>query len=110
VTVTAANGVGAPAHQALTVAVDQAPSITTASSDSVTAGQPFTYTVSADGFPAASLSSSGPKVAGVKFTNDKNGTGTYSGTPTAPGNYTFTVTAKNAAGTGTQTFTLQVTG
>ncbi len=45
---------------------------------------------------------------GLSFTSNGNGTATLSGTPTKPGTYTLTITAKNSIGSAVQTFTLTV--
>jgi hypothetical protein len=80
------------------------PSFTSASSASATAGTPFRFTVSASGNPTfAAL----PK-DGVTLTENHNGTATLSGTPVNGGVFPITVSAKDTAGSATQTFTLTV--
>ena len=56
------------------------------------------------------MTHSGTLPAGVSFNNNGNGTATFSGTPTAAsgGTYPITFTAKNTAGTTTQSFVLTV--
>ena len=60
-----------------------------------TGSTPITWSVSAGALPPG-------------LTLDAN-TGAYTGTPTAAGNYSFTITATNAAGTDSDAYTQQVT-
>jgi uncharacterized repeat protein (TIGR01451 family) len=111
ITITATNGIGAPVNQTFTLTVYQGPAITSGDSYTTVAGQPMTpFTVTATGYPVPTLKASGLP-PGVKLTDNKNLTGTISGTPksTAAGTYTVTITASSKAGTTTQTFTLLVT-
>ena len=56
ITITATNGVGAPVNQTFTLTVDQAPSITSAASDTVTAGVAMTpFTVTTTGYPVPTI-------------------------------------------------------
>jgi Putative Ig domain len=105
-TFTAANA-GGTATQSFTLTVDQAPAITSAASAAATHGKAFSFTFTATGYPAANVTHSGT-VRGLTYTNNGNGTATLKGTPTTAGTYTLTITAKNAVGTATQTFTLTV--
>ncbi|GAB2699886.1 hypothetical protein GCM10010442_17070 [Kitasatospora kifunensis] len=107
-TLTATNPVGA-ATQALALTVDQAPAITSKSSATAFLLIPFSYTITTTGFPSAVLSESGTLPAGLKFTPGSNGTATISGSELALGAFHLTITAKSAAGTVTQPFTLYAT-
>ena len=110
ITFTATNGIVAPVTQMFNLTVDQAPVITSAGSDAVTAGSAMTpFTVTDTGFPLPTLRASGLP-AGVKLTDNKNFTGTIAGTPkiAAAGNHTVTITASGRAGSTTQTFSLTV--
>jgi hypothetical protein len=113
-TIRAHNGVGSDAPQTFTLTVDQAPTITSASSTSFTASVAgsFTVTTAPGAFPTNThLSKSGNLPSGVKFSDNHDGTATISGTPASGsgGTYTFTITAQNGVGSGTtQTFTLTV--
>ena len=105
-TITAASPAGTVTQQ-FTLTVDQAPAITSAPSATANHGQKFSYTFTTIGYPAASVSHSG-SVPGLSFSAAKNGSVTLSGTPTTAGTYTLQITAKNAYGSDTQTFTLTV--
>jgi hypothetical protein len=106
--ITASNGVGSPATQAFTLTVNPsgtAPTITSASSTSLTAGLAGTFTVTASGTPAPTFIDPGPLDG---LTLDAT-TGVLSGTPTAAGTFTSTITASNGvASPATQSFTLTV--
>jgi hypothetical protein len=106
------NGVGGDATQTFTLTVDEAPSISSASATTFTAGSAGNFTVTASGFPGPTLSESlGDTLpAGVIF---DPATGALGGTPAAGsgGTYTLHFTAHNGVGSdATQTFTLTVKG
>ena len=111
-TITATNVAGYNT-QSFTLTVDQACQITsTAPTAPLTAGFPWpstvTSTVTSTGWPTCALSATG-RPTGVTFTDNGDGTGTFSGTPTAPGTPSVTITAHNGVGSNaTQTFTLTV--
>ena len=119
VTITAANA-GGSANQviALTVKTDSTkvpvPAFTSAATATAKAGAAFTFTVTTTGSPTTTYTTSvthtGTLPSGLSFTNLGNGTATISGTPTAAsgGTYALTLTAKNSAGTTTQSFVLTV--
>jgi YVTN family beta-propeller protein len=114
ITITATNGIGSPATQAFTLTVTtkaSAPAITSDPAAIATFGTPFSFTVTTNGSPVPSIAKTGTMPPGVQFTNNKDGTATISGTAvrTALGPYPVTLTAKNAAGTVTQSFTLTIT-
>ncbi len=107
-TFTATNGVGTNATQSFTLAVTDAPAITSANTTTFTAGSAGTFTVTATGTPTPTLSESGALPAGVTF---NAATGVLSGTPAAGtgGSYALTFTATNLVGSpATQAFTLIV--
>jgi hypothetical protein len=93
--------------QTFTLAVNQPPAVTSATSATFTVGTAGSFTVTTTGFPAPALTESGPLPSGVTFNPS---TGVLSGTPAAgtAGPYPLTITATNAAGTTGQTFTLAV--
>jgi hypothetical protein len=93
--------------QAFTLTVDEAPSITSASSATATHGQSFSFTFTSTGYPLGSVTHTG-SVAGLTYSNNGNGTATLSGKPTRAGTYTLAITAKNSVGSASQTFTLTV--
>jgi hypothetical protein len=105
-TLKATNSLGS-ASQTFTLTVDQAPSVTSATSAKATHGQAFTFTFTSAGYPVPNVTHTG-SVAGLTYTNNANGTATLAGTPTTAGTYTLTITATNSVGTATQTFTLTV--
>jgi hypothetical protein len=109
-TVTASNGVGANANQALTIVVNDVPVITSANSTGFAAGVAANFTVTTTGFPTPSLSETGALPAGITFTNNGNGTATLGGTAIegSGGVYTITINATNVVGTTPQTFTITV--
>jgi len=108
VVLTASNGVGPPVQHALTLRVYQAPVITSAASDTVTAGAPMApFTVTDTGYPLPAIRPGLPY--GLRLTDNHNGTGTLSGTPRVPaGTYTVTIIASSVAGTAQQAFTVTV--
>jgi hypothetical protein len=92
--------------QSFTLTVDQAPAISSAPAATAAAGKAFSFTFTAAGYPVPAISHTG-SVPGLAYQGG-NGTLTLSGTPTTPGTYTVTLTAKNSVGSATQTFTLTV--
>jgi hypothetical protein len=95
--------------QSVTYNVVKPAAITGASSATFVLGTPGSVSISATGFPVPALSESGALPAGVKFTDNKNGTGTLSGTPTAMGIFPITFIAQNGVGSpATLAFTLTV--
>ena len=117
VPVTATN-TGGTATQTITLTVRAAgttvPTFTSAAADTIQAGQAFTFTVTTNGYPTAgtTVTGTGRLPGGVTDRNNRNGSATLSGTPTAasPGTYPITFTATNSSGTVTQSFVLTVTG
>lgn len=96
-TVTAMNGVGDNSTQAFSGTVDQAPAWNAHSGLALEVGTAVTTTYSASGTPAPTYSvSAGTLPAGLTF---DPATGELSGTPTAPGPYSFTLAASNGIGT-----------
>ncbi len=119
VTITAANAGGSTTQSiTLTAKADSTkvpvPSFTSAATATATAGQAFTFTVTTTGSPTTTYTTSvthtGTLPSGISFNNLGNGTATITGTPTATsgGTYALTLTAKNSAGTTTQSFVLTV--
>jgi hypothetical protein len=110
-TLTAANGVSPNATEDFVLTVQEAPTITSGSNATFTAGQPNSFAINTAGFPAPDLKETGVLPAGVTFKNNGDGTATLAGTP-LPGSggvYTITLTAQSGVGSdATQTFTLTV--
>ena len=109
-TITATNGVNPAATQPFVLTVNQACQITSDDHATFDVGQAGTITVATTGWPTCALSETGKLPSGVTFTDNGDGTATLAGTP-APGTggtYLLTITATNAAGSDTQTFTLTV--
>ena len=90
------------------------PTFTSPASTTFTSGKSSTFTVTTLGYPTTTYTTnvthSGTLPAGVSFNNNGNGSATISGTPTAAsvGTYPITLTAKNSAGTVTESFVLTV--
>ena len=106
---TAQNGVGSPATQTFTLTVNQSSAITSANNAVFVAGTTGSFTVTTTGYPLPSLSETGTLPGGVTFADNRDGTGTLSGTPTTSGSFSVSFTAQNSVGSpATQTFTLTV--
>jgi hypothetical protein len=111
ITFTATNGIGAPAVQAFTLTVNQAPAITSGNAASFPIGNASNFAVTSTGFPTPALSAAGALPSGVTFSDNGSGNGSLSGTPGAgtAGIYPITLTATNGVGSpATQAFTLTV--
>ncbi|MGN6413243.1 beta strand repeat-containing protein, partial [Flexivirga sp.] len=93
-----------------TVTVNRPPAITSTNTGAFTVGTAGTLTVTTTGYPAPAIAKTGTTPAGMTFVDNGNGTATLSGTPTAGGNYTLSLTASNGvAPNATQTLNLSVT-
>lgn len=102
-TISAANSAGSGSQGlAITIAL-ATPVITSPASASATTGQPFSYQITASNLPASFGASGLP--AGLSVNTS---TGLISGTPTASGAFNATITATNAAGTGSQPLVISV--
>jgi hypothetical protein len=106
-TIKAASTAGT-ASQSFLLTINSGLTITSAATDTATAGSAFSFKVTTAGTPAPTLDRSGALPAGVTFTDNGDGTGTLSGTPTATGSFPLTFTARNATGTTSQAFRLTV--
>lgn len=97
--------------QTFTLAVNQAPAITSANNVTIPQGAPGAFSVTSTGFPLPTLTVAGALPPGVAFVDNGNGNGSFTGTPAAgsAGAYTLTLTATNGVGApATQGFSLQV--
>jgi hypothetical protein len=104
-TFTATNGIDPDAVQAFTLHVNEAPEIISADATTFVSGTLGTFTFEASGYPAATFSTTDPLPGGLSL----SAAGVLSGTPTAFGVHTFTVTATNGIGDdSTQLFTLTI--
>ena len=106
----AASGYGT-AQQTLTVAVQQAPVITSANAATFTVGTAGSFSITTTGSPVAAITSSGSLPSGVTLTDNQDGTATLAGTPATGtrGSYPITITAANGVPpNATQSFTLTV--
>ncbi|MGB9067210.1 MAG: putative Ig domain-containing protein, partial [Candidatus Acidiferrales bacterium] len=101
---TNAGGTG-PATLTLTVNAALAPVITSATTTSGTVGITFSYQITATNSPTSYGATGLP--AGLSV---NTGTGLVSGTPTAAGTSTISLSATNAGGTGPATLILTVSG
>ncbi|MFZ2278211.1 MAG: putative Ig domain-containing protein, partial [Prosthecobacter sp.] len=105
-TVTASNGIGAAATQDFSITVNQAPAITSSPPPAALANTPYNFSYTMTGFPAPTFSvTAGALPTGLILST----AGVISGTPTAAGTFTGTVTASNGIGTAaTQNFSITV--
>jgi Tfp pilus assembly protein PilV len=86
-----------------------AATFTSASSVTVTHGTSMSFTVTTTGVPAAALTETGALPAGVTFVPQADGSALLSGSlGSTIANYPLTITATNAAGATTQSFSLNV--
>ncbi|GEM_PF-1685657 len=93
---------------ALTLTVSpsaNAPAITSPLTASGAAGTPFSYTITATNNPTSFNASGLPPGLSVN-----KATGVISGTPATAGSYSFTVSASNAAGTGSAILSCKING
>ncbi len=101
------NSVGSSTSNPAILTVSQAPAFTSSSSTTFVVNEFRSFAVTATGSPAPAFGYSGsfPPWASLNTS-----TGVISGTPTDTNNspFTFTLTATNAGGTATQSFTLTV--
>jgi uncharacterized repeat protein (TIGR01451 family) len=108
----ASNSAGSSTPQQFTLAVEEAPAITSTDAITFTAGAASTFTIAATGYPTPTLTRGGAALPnGVTFVDNGDGTGTLAGTPGSGsgGVYTLTCTANNSAGASTaQSFTLTI--
>jgi tricorn protease-like protein len=114
ITITATNGVGAPATQSFVLQVSSsptAPGFIAPAADTEAFGVAFSYTVRSTGYPVPKVTKTGALPAGVTFTSNADGTATIAGTAgnAAAGVYVLTLTAKSSAGTASETFSLTIT-
>ena len=86
----------------LVIAVDRPP-LLAAAAPAATVGAAYTFTPLASGSPAPTYTLTGALPAGLSFD-----AGVISGTPTAAGSSSFTITATNGLGSDTQAYTLTV--
>ena len=103
VTISAVNATGTGTATLTLIVPLQPPVITSALSATGTAGSAFSYTITASNSPTSYGASGLP--AGLSVNTS---TGAITGTPSAPGTSSVTVSAINATGTGTATLTLTV--
>src|SRR5438034_1579119 len=87
-----------------TTAFAAKPNITSANTKTGQVGVLFSYQITATNSPT-SFSTTLPPIPGVTFTP---ATGLFSGTPTAAGTFSGTISATNADGTGSQNLTVTI--
>ncbi|MCX6849661.1 MAG: peptidylprolyl isomerase, partial [Verrucomicrobia bacterium] len=106
VTVTATDLDGGTVSQTFTVTVNQAPAITSSQPPATLVNGVYNFSYTTTGFPAPTFSvTSGALPTGLSLST----AGVISGTPTAAGTFTGTVTAGNGIGTAaTQNFSITV--
>ncbi len=106
-TLTASNGIGSNATQAFTITINQAPAFTSSTpTNSGTFNTAYNFTCTASGFPAPSFSvATGALPTGLSLSTS----GVISGTPTAAGTYTGTLSASNGIGSAaSQSFSITI--
>lgn len=110
-----ATNVGGSATQAFTLTVKApaagtVPAFTSAAAATATVGKAFIFSVTTTAGANTNVTRTGTLPAGIGFTNLANGKATLSGIPTGAkgGTYPLTFTARNTAGTTTQSFILTV--
>ncbi len=95
--------------QTVAYTVSAPPAISGPAGATFTVGSPGVVTISAAGYPVPTLTEAGVLPAGVTFVDNKNGTGTLSGSPSASGVFPISFTAQNGVGSpATLPFTLTV--
>jgi len=99
------------ATQSLSLVVDQLSAFTSAATTTAVVGQSANCNVTTSRYSAPALTFAGPLPSGMSFADNGNGTATLSGNPAAGTAKTSTlkITAENAAGSATQSFSLLVT-
>ena len=109
ITITATNAVGSESIT-FTLTVTQAPTFTSGSTLTYTAGTYGTFTVNVTGAPTPVITYTGTLPNGVSLIDNRNGTATIAGTPgaNAGGTYTVTLHATNTSGSATETLTITV--
>jgi hypothetical protein len=102
-------GEGGPSN-IVSVNVESAPTITSASSVQFNARAVSNFTVTTTGNPTPTISESGSLPTGITFIDNGDGTASLSGqaSTTNSGYYFITITASSSAGTISQRFTLSV--
>ncbi|MFZ4764534.1 MAG: putative Ig domain-containing protein, partial [Roseimicrobium sp.] len=106
-TVTASNGIGTPVTQDFSITVNQVPTFLSGAPPSAPlVNVPYSFTFTASGFPAPTFAlTQGQLPTGLALATG----GALTGTPTATGVFTGTVTSSNGVGTpATQDFSISV--
>jgi hypothetical protein len=109
--VTATNGTDPAAEAAITVIVDEPPTVVGSTNATFVVGQVGSVAFGSTGYPTSTLTLDGALPVGVTFTDNGNGTASLSGTPGSGtvGSYLVTITAANGIDpAGTLSFTLTV--
>jgi hypothetical protein len=84
--------------QTIAYSVSALPAISGPPSATFTVGAPGAVTISATGYPVPTLTEVGALPAGVTFVDNKNGTGTLSGSPSVSGIFPISFSAQNGVG------------
>ena len=110
-TLTATNGVGAPATQNFVLTIQNEPVFTSSNTALFNVAAPGTFTVTTSAAPAVtSIVRTGALPVGLTFTDNGNGTATIAGTPQAGtgGTYPLQLLASNGVGSAVQNLTVTV--
>jgi hypothetical protein len=84
--------------QTVAYTVSAPPAISGPSSATFALGSPGTVTITATGYPTPALTEAGALPPGLSFVDNKNGTGTLSGSAAASGIFPISFTAQNGVG------------
>jgi hypothetical protein len=84
--------------QTIAYSVSASSAIAGPSGATFTVGAPGVVTITATGYPVPTLTEAGALPAGVTFVDNKNGTGTLSGSPSVSGIFPISFTAQNGVG------------
>ena len=93
--------------QAFVLKVQGPPALTGARNVTVRAGKPVSLTIKASGTRPDTLTERGLLARGLTWIDHGNGTATVAGVP-AKGRYVLIITARNAFGSVSRSFTLEV--
>ena len=103
------NSIGSTESDEVTLTVNTAPTITSATKATLLVGQAGSFIVTTLSTPVSTITETGAFPAGVTFTNNSNGNATIAGTPTAAGTFPLAITAQNGISpNATQNFILTV--
>jgi cyclophilin family peptidyl-prolyl cis-trans isomerase len=104
IVVSASNGIGTAPTQTISITVHQVPAITSSAPPAGVLGIAYSHSFTATGSPTPTFSTTDPLPTGLTLSPE----GVLSGTPSALGTFTGTVTATNVVGTSEQAFNIVI--